>query len=156
MNLDSPSAEGYPTWLCWHQRLKAGRRDTKVHILVFELYRRPEMYLQFSTTHTYIGYRLTVLWECQLRERSREVLIADSIVRAANSAATCSAEEVKAWVSSASMQEPRKGRLQHRQLGTGHTHENDGKHPPCATKCLFLELSLTIHIWNYIGLLLEY
>jgi len=52
MNLDSPSAEGYPTWLCWHQRLKAGRRDTKVYILVFELYRRPEMYLQFSTTHT--------------------------------------------------------------------------------------------------------
>jgi len=27
------------------------------------------------------------------------------------------------------MQEPRKRRLQHRQLGTGHAHENDGKHP---------------------------
>jgi len=52
---------------------------------------------------------LTMLWECQLRERSGEVVIADSAVRAANSATTCSAEEVKVWVSSASMQGPRKG-----------------------------------------------
>jgi len=30
MNSDSPSAEGYiPHGFCWHQRLKAGRRDTK-------------------------------------------------------------------------------------------------------------------------------
>ena len=60
---------------------------------------------------------LTVLWEYQLRERSREVVISDSAVRAANSATTCSAEEVKVWASSASMQGPIKGRLQHRQLG---------------------------------------
>jgi len=58
-----------------------------------------------------------MLWECQLRERSGEVMIVDSAVTAANSATTCSAEEVKVWVSSASMQGPRKGRLQHRQLG---------------------------------------